>query len=131
MDLLRSCTWGGHVRKVTLENGVKAWAFSLLQYAQAAVKNVESYLNKRDGGKAWSLPAKAETPLKSTYRPELDISAELNPTDASYYQSLIGVLRWIVELGRVDICLGFPLCRPTLPCHALDIWKHCSRSLRT
>ncbi len=24
---------------------------------------------------------------------------------ASYYQSLIGVLRWIVELGRVDICL--------------------------
>ena len=105
MDLLRSCTWGGHVRKVTLENGVKAWAFSSSQYAQAAVKNVESYLNKRDGGKAWSLPAKAETPLKSTYRPELDISAELNPTDASYYQSLIGVLRWIVELGRVDICL--------------------------
>ena len=51
------------------------------------------------------MPAKAETPLKSTYRPELDISAELNPTDASYYQSLIGVLRWIVELGRVDICL--------------------------
>ena len=24
--------------------------------------------------------------------------------DASYYQSLTGILRWIVELGRVDIC---------------------------
>ena len=23
---------------------------------------------------------------------------------ASYYQSLIGILRWMVELGRVDIC---------------------------
>ena len=35
----------------------------------------------------------------------LDISPELGLKDASYYQSLIGVLRWIVELGRVDICL--------------------------
>ena len=25
--------------------------------------------------------------------------------DAAYYQSLIGILRWIVELGRVDVCL--------------------------
>ena len=31
---------GGHVRKGTLENGVKAWAFSSSQYAQAAVKKV-------------------------------------------------------------------------------------------
>ena len=51
------------------------------------------------------LPAKAKTPLKSGYRPELDVSPVLNATKASYYQSLIGVLRWIVELGRVDICL--------------------------
>jgi hypothetical protein len=33
------------------------------------------------------------------------VYCELNPTEAAYYQSLIGVLRWIVELGRVDICL--------------------------
>ena len=33
------------------------------------------------------------------------MSPELDAEDASYYQSLIGVLRWIVELGRVDICL--------------------------
>ena len=29
----------------------------------------------------------------------------LDPTMSSYYMSLIGILRWIVELGRVDICL--------------------------
>ena len=91
---------GGHVRKVTLENGVKAWAFSSSQYVQAAVKNVETYLDK-SGQK---LP-KAKTPLSSTYRPEVDTSAELNATDAAYFQSLIGILRWMVELGRVDICL--------------------------
>ena len=43
--------------------------------------------------------------MRSTYRPELDVSEELSPSDASYYQSLIGILQWIVELGRVDICL--------------------------
>jgi hypothetical protein len=32
---------GGHLRKVQLENGVDAWAFSSSQYVQAAIKNVE------------------------------------------------------------------------------------------
>jgi hypothetical protein len=39
------------------------------------------------------------------YRPELDATPELSPQEAAHYQSLIGILRWIVELGRVDICL--------------------------
>jgi hypothetical protein len=95
---------GGHVRKVQLENGVECWAFSSSQYVQAAVKNVEEYLSKRDNVN-WKLPAKAETPMQTSYRPELDVSPELQPTDAAYYMSLIGMLRWIVELGRVDVCL--------------------------
>ena len=44
-------------------------------------------------------------PMQASYRPELDVSLELNHHDASYYQLQIGVLQWIVELGRVDICL--------------------------
>jgi hypothetical protein len=95
---------GGHVRKVKLDNGVECWAFSSSQYVQAAVKNVEEYLAKRDNVN-WNLPTRAETPMQTSYRPELDVSPELQPTDAAYYMSLIGVLRWIVELGRVDICL--------------------------
>ena len=35
----------------------------------------------------------------------MDVSRELNEADAAYYQSLIGILRWMVELGRVDVCL--------------------------
>ena len=99
---------GARVRKVVLENGAEAWAFSSSQYVQAAVKNVEDHLSK-DENKRWSLPSKADTPMKANYRAELDVSAELSPGDASYYQSLIGVLRWIVELGRVDICLEVSL----------------------
>ena len=37
------------------------------------------------------------------YSPELDESPTLNPSLASYYQSQIGILRWMVEIGRIDI----------------------------
>jgi hypothetical protein len=100
---------GGFLRKVQQENGVNAWAFSSSQYVQAAVKNVEDWLAKEENKKKWKLPRKAETPLVSTYKPELDVSPALNSQDAAYYQSLFGILRWIVELGRVDIYLEVPM----------------------
>ena len=49
------------------------------------------------------LPSRAETPLPTSYRPEMDVSPLLDPDDANYYQSLIGILRWTVEIGRIDI----------------------------
>lgn len=91
---------GGQMRQVELENGVTARAFGSTQYIKAAVSNVKDYLAKR--GKA--LPTRAKTPLLNGYRPEIDVTDELRPEEASYYQSLIGILRWIVELGQVDIC---------------------------
>ena len=57
------------------------------------------YLKKRGEG----LAVKAVTPMTSGYRPEIDITPELGSEDAAYYHSIIGVLRWIVELGRIDI----------------------------
>jgi len=96
---------GGHTCKVVLENGVEAWAFGSSQYVQVAVKNVKGYLAER----GQKLPAKAETPIQTSYQPELDVSEELGSNEAAYYQSLIGVLRWMVELGHVDICLEVSL----------------------
>ena len=81
--------------KVTLENGNNAWAFGSCQYVQSAVQNVENHLEK-SGEK---LPYKAPTPLSSGYRPETDVSPKLGESEASYFHSLVGVLRWIVELG--------------------------------
>ena len=55
--------------------------------------------------------------MSNEYRAEIDISPELDATDAANYQSLIGILQWMVELGRVDIttevsmlssCLALP-----------------------
>lgn len=91
---------GGHMRKVQLENNTEAWAFGSSQCVQSAVKNVESHATKR----GWKLP-RANTPITTVHRPELDTSTELNVSDSMHYQSLIAMLRWIVELGCADTCL--------------------------
>ena len=90
---------GNKVSKVTLSNNITCWAFSSSQYVQAAVSNVVSYLKERN----LTLPKRASAPFRGDYRPEVDTTPELTPAEAAYYQSQIGVLRWIVELGRVDI----------------------------
>jgi hypothetical protein len=68
--------------------------------------------------KGMKLAVKASAPIASGYRPELDVPPELDPDDASHYQSLIGILRWIVELGRIDICCEVPMLSShlALPC---------------
>ena len=43
--------------------------------------------------------------LPSGYKPELDASNYLDDDDTILYMQLIGILRWLVELGRIDICV--------------------------
>ena len=71
------------------------------QYVQAAINNVENSL--KENGK--TLIKAAKTPLQNNYNPELDTSKELSDEESNQYQSLIGILRWIVEMGRIDICM--------------------------
>ena len=52
-----------------------------------------------------TLPPKIRAPLTNDYRPYIDISEELSESETSYYQLLIGVMRWIVELKTADICV--------------------------
>ena len=89
------------VSQVTLANGVTCWSFNLSQYTKNAVNNAENYLLKQ-GEK--QLP-RTNSPWPSNYCPEIDVSPVLSPGLAYYYQSLIGILRWIVELGRADIMM--------------------------
>jgi Reverse transcriptase (RNA-dependent DNA polymerase) len=79
----------------------ECWTMSAEKYVQASVKNVEEVLSK----KGLRLPTKCYTPLPTEYRPELDTSAELKSDGIQYFQELIGMLRWAVEIGRVDILL--------------------------
>ena len=78
------------------------WAMSSESYVKQAVANVEKELENVEQG----LPTRVTTPLSQGYRPELDQSRELDAKRGQYYQSLIGVLRWICELGRVEILVA-------------------------
>ena len=49
------------------------------------------------------LPKKAENPCKIGYDPELYTSPELEPDAASYYLTVISILRWMIEQGWIDI----------------------------
>ena len=43
------------------------------------------------------MPKKAKNPFKMGYYPELDTSPEIDPDAASYYLTIIGILRWMIE----------------------------------
>ena len=92
---------GAKTRKVVLENGVEAWVTSASKYAQEAVSSSEAYLHDNFGGRNFA--KKIINPFESEYDPLMDFSAELGPIFLNYYQTQIGILTWMVELGRIDI----------------------------
>jgi hypothetical protein len=95
---------------VTLEmktnsQGTKCWTMSPEKYVDASVRNVEEKLAKD----RLRLPNKCLTPMLGAHHPTNDTSAELTATGVHCYQELIGVLRWAVEIGRLDILLEVAL----------------------
>jgi hypothetical protein len=75
------------------------WSMNSQHYIKEAIRCLEMELQK--SGKA--LIGKPKVPTQHGYRPELDTSPLLNDDQANYYASLIGVLRWAVELGHINI----------------------------
>lgn len=95
---------GSKLRRIKLDNGASAWSMSSSKYVQDAVRNVEEYVEKKLNRK---LPKRVGGPWPTGYVAELDTSPELTPELASYYQSQIGILHWMVELGRIDMITEF------------------------
>ena len=82
-------------------NGKKVWTLTSAACLKAAIANVEEQLSLR----GLKLPSRAVTPMTQDYHPELDTTPELVGDDVTTYQEHNGVLRWAVELGRVDILM--------------------------
>ena len=91
---------GAQLDKMSVD-GFKGWTMSSEKYVKSAIKNIEQTLAEMNQ----RLPTNCRTPLSSGYRPELDTSPELKAEGLQRYQELIGILRWAVELGLVDILL--------------------------
>ena len=47
--------------------------------------------------------------MLTSYHPREDVSKEMNVQGVQTYQELIGILRWAIEIGRVDILLEVSL----------------------
>jgi Reverse transcriptase (RNA-dependent DNA polymerase) len=99
---------GSDISRYNVVNGpddtsvLQCWSMSARTYIKRAVTEVKRVLaevNQR-------LKTKVTTPMSDKYRAELDSTPELDAERITYYQGLIGVLRWIVELGRIDIMVA-------------------------
>ena len=51
----------------------------------------------------YELIANEPNPFPLGYEPCMDLSPMLSPEESSYFQTIIGVMRCMVELGRTDI----------------------------
>ncbi len=83
------------------------WGMSSHNYINNAIKTVEAELHKCNK----CLFTNVKTPISCGYRPKMDVRPLLDPSKANYYQNVIGILHWAIELGRVDI-LVMSLCYP-------------------
>ncbi len=85
-----------------MNNGVLAWGISPSKYIKEAVSNCKKHL-KLNYDSPYVLPTQAANPFVMVYEPELDETPALDPNWASYYQSIIGVMRWMCKIGCIDI----------------------------
>ena len=94
------------LREYTNDDGTvsKCWAMGSQSYLKEALKVAEMQMSKHNLSHSSTRSSGRQTPFKTQdYRPELDSSNFCDPTLANVYQNLIGILRWICELGRIDI----------------------------
>jgi hypothetical protein len=102
---------GADVSQITVHDGngdtpaKQVWCMLAGEYVKRAIEEVERELALEDS----YLPKRVKIPMSSGYRPELDFSMELNGAKVNYYQGLIGILRWMVELGRINMIVPVSL----------------------
>ena len=76
----------------------KLWYLGCKTYIKEGIARVEGLLGKQ--------LSKHDTPMAAGDHPELDDSQILNDEDHTKYQMLIGMLNWIVTIGRLDIAFA-------------------------
>jgi hypothetical protein len=94
---------GATIGRYKLTGELETWYMSSTQYLERAISVIEQKMGEILPGK------KMVTPLPMDYHPEIDTSPYLDDDDANYYLSLIGILQWLSELGRIDICYAVGL----------------------
>lgn len=102
--------------KVTSFDGsdINTYAMGSASYVKEAVKICENRMTELGLSYPTSKPKMPFTSL--SYRPELDGTPECNDKLTTLYQNLIGICRWMCELGRIDILLEISLLSQYMAC---------------
>ncbi len=90
-------------------------AWGLSKYVVQSVENFQIHLTEKINGK-YLIPASANNPFPVDYGPSTDLSDILVPECSSFYQHYIGVMRWMVELGRINIATKISMLSSYLAC---------------
>ena len=98
---------GANISKMQLPDGREVWTTSPKAYVKNSLLVVERLLT--EDGDGYVLKSNVKNPFPTGYKPEVDVTDELDQTLASRYMQLIGILRWAVEIGRIDIYLEVSL----------------------
>jgi hypothetical protein len=89
------------MEKVQLPNGKVKWSMGSKTYVKNAIRVVEALIMEDDPEA--KLNSTTRNPFPSGCKPELDVTPELNDELGSRFLQLIGILRWAIELGRLNI----------------------------
>jgi len=89
---------GAKIRQHQAKNGAWCWTLSPVKCVQEAVSNCKKHLKEKLNGK-YTMPKGPANPFPMKYEAEIDVLVECDEDTANYFQLIIGVLRWIVEIG--------------------------------
>ena len=82
----------------------KCYALSSETYTKEAIRVVNSLMLKHKFSYSSTRRHGSKSPFSSSeYRPELESSQYCSDKHTTIYQNLMGMLRWMCELGRIDI----------------------------
>ena len=85
--------------------GLGMWTQHSQNYVKAALPTIEEAIEHGE----YDIPMKAKTPFSTKYCPELDTTPEIDANHTRLCLEWVGILRWAVELGRLDMYLEVSL----------------------
>ena len=113
---------GSKLKKTRLDNKLEAWEMSPSKYVTWAAKNCASHLTKKIARK-YPVPECTYNLFSTDYCATTNITEPLTPEYASFFMHLIGVLRWMVKLGQIDIVTEVSMLLLYLAYPKKDIWR--------
>ena len=84
-----------------MKDGRIVWYTNGVDYLKNAIENVDNSFGVDNT--ALNNDGDGHRPYSSIFSPELDVTEELGEKLTNRYQQLIGVLRWSIEMRRIDI----------------------------